>query len=471
MASLSNRNCEECGAPKSYFFGVLRPKIGPNDTRPRCETCGKVLMNKVTTQQLQTELNNDPYFGAIIRGENDHHSKRRMSCGHVCARAPSNYTGNRCCSCTGFSGPCSNCIGRTTTRSAAEWYGPAYAKKVQTVLATLTGVDNSQWQCSPQQASDRQQRLENNTMVGYHQTGNAATLIISSKKLKPGSGGIAGGGIYLATNPNDTMHKAHNFGFLFKVKAKLGNVQKWSPNTIQTNFTFGQLAAQGYDSVLIPRPGGDEHVVYNEDQVELLEVCRLLVPANHTLGDHGTAVVAHNEWFTIKSLLNNKQAHKTFVAQSNSRDERTIKKCVAETRNLLYGGSPRGGSSQIGRMSGSGQWACPACTFINSHSNSNCSVCTTARGGRRSGGGSGGRRSGGGSDGRGGGSGGGRGGGHGGSGGGDRRRCKVLSCNENHSRHYCKICKNKDSTHRSSQCPSQRSQILQMLKFGTFDLQ
>ena len=57
-------------------------------------------------------------------------------------------------------------------------------------------------------------------------------LIISSKKLKPGSGGIAGGGIYLPTNPNDTMHKAHNFGFLFKVKAKLGNVQKWSPNTI-----------------------------------------------------------------------------------------------------------------------------------------------------------------------------------------------------------------------------------------------
>ena len=61
--------------------------------------------------------------------------------------------------------------------------------------------------------------------------------------------------------------------------------------------------------------------------------------------------------------------------------------------------------------------------------------------------------------------------GGGGSGGGGRRRCKVLSCNENHSRHYCKICKNKDSTHRSSQCPSQRSQILQMLKFGTFDLQ
>lgn len=35
---------------------------------------------------------------------------------------------------------------------------------------------------------------------------------------------------------------------------------------------------------------------------------------------------------------------------------------------------------------------------------------------------------------------------------GKERTCIVKRCKENHSRHYCKFCKDKDSDHFSNQC-------------------
>ena len=31
--------------------------------------------------------------------------------------------------------------------------------------------------------------------------------------------------------------------------------------------------------------------------------------------------------------------------------------------------------------------------------------------------------------------------------------CKVLGCDENHSKHYCRLCENNDSDHFARKCP------------------
>ena len=41
-----------------------------------------------------------------------------------------------------------------------------------------------------------------------------------------GKVGLAGGGIYFAENANDTHHKAHSLGVIFKVPVELGKVKK-----------------------------------------------------------------------------------------------------------------------------------------------------------------------------------------------------------------------------------------------------
>ena len=47
---------------------------------------------------------------------------------------------------------------------------------------------------------------------------------------------------------------------------KLGRVKRISPYG-DKSITFSNLLEEGYDSVHIPRGGGDEYVVYNWDQV------------------------------------------------------------------------------------------------------------------------------------------------------------------------------------------------------------
>ena len=47
----------------------------------------------------------------------------------------------------------------------------------------------------------------------YHQTDPAsAKIILQTQQMKPGNGGLAGGGIYFATAPELTGHKAHKKG-------------------------------------------------------------------------------------------------------------------------------------------------------------------------------------------------------------------------------------------------------------------
>eukprot|EP00900_Chrysochromulina_parva_P019039 jgi/Chrpa1/27136/Chrysochromulina_OHIO_Genome00023875-RA len=50
----------------------------------------------------------------------------------------------------------------------------------------------------------------------YHQTDDATAKIILKEGMKPGNGGVAGGGIYFATTPELTGHKAHKKGVILE---------------------------------------------------------------------------------------------------------------------------------------------------------------------------------------------------------------------------------------------------------------
>ena len=84
--------------------------------------------------------------------------------------------------------------------------------------------------------------------------------------MRPGSTGLAGGGIYFATTKRDTYHKAHSKGMMLTCKVRLGAVKVILPSG-DRSMTFAKLQAQGYDSVVIHRLGGVERVVYKSDQV------------------------------------------------------------------------------------------------------------------------------------------------------------------------------------------------------------
>ena len=57
----------------------------------------------------------------------------------------------------------------------------------------------------------------------YHQTDPpTAEIILATQQMKPGNGGLAGGGIYFATTPELTAHKAHKRGVILEATVQLG---------------------------------------------------------------------------------------------------------------------------------------------------------------------------------------------------------------------------------------------------------
>ena len=101
--------------------------------------------------------------------------------------------------------------------------GAAAGKIVAQALVQITGVNNSHIQISKKDSRKRKQRLEANKRRGlFHQTNADATeKIIQSNKMLRGKDGIAGGGIYFADSVENTLHKAHNMGFVFEARVKL----------------------------------------------------------------------------------------------------------------------------------------------------------------------------------------------------------------------------------------------------------
>lgn len=171
----------------------------------------------------------------------------------------------------------------------------------------VVGVDDTELEMSSVDMRDRTTRLDGNVRELYHQTDEAGCrAILSSNTMKRGSTGIAGGGIYFATSPEQTQHKAHSKGFIFRCRVRLGNVDHWPAHRIDKNITFRKLSSRKFDSVHIPRPGGHEYVVYNSDQVELVEVCR--VNSNGSVGPWRPVQDLDEESPSLESFLNDKKS-------------------------------------------------------------------------------------------------------------------------------------------------------------------
>ena len=122
--------------------------------------------------------------------------------------------------------------------------------------------------------TERLARTKRHIRVLFHQTSaDAAAKIVASQKMYRGSDGIAGGGIYFAESPDLTAHKCKLWGVILEATVLLGS-QKIISSTGDMTITFRSLQRKGYDSVLVQRPGGADHVVYNFDQVKDIKVYR-----------------------------------------------------------------------------------------------------------------------------------------------------------------------------------------------------
>jgi len=90
--------------------------------------------------------------------------------------------------------------------------------------------------------------------------------------MKPGNGGLAGGGIYFATAPELTGHKAHKKGVILEATVALGKILTLDAAGDPT-MTLQKLKSKEYDSVCIARAvsSGQEYVVYDPKQV--LSIC------------------------------------------------------------------------------------------------------------------------------------------------------------------------------------------------------
>ena len=131
-----------------------------------------------------------------------------------------------------------------------------------TLTCARVGCSGTPWNGQPGQYCSKSCRDVSkpkkfpNRRILYHQTSpEAARQILTTKTMRPGTSGIAGGAIYFAEKAEDTHHKAHHTGVILRVKVGLGRIKTISPHG-DTSITYGSLRGEGFDSVCIPRPGG-----------------------------------------------------------------------------------------------------------------------------------------------------------------------------------------------------------------------
>lgn len=204
-------------------------------------------------------------------GNDNQRAQANQVCGHTCAkRSVYGSTVQKCCFCVGASAPCSSCGPKIYAQYVG---GTAGAAAARVVMQAFRGYDGSSVQLSSSQVATRDRRLDSNIKTLYHQTDpTAARAIVRSQTFRPGTGGIAGAGMYFAISKADTHHKAHSKGVILSCDVRLGNV-KPIPAQGDRSVTFANLQGSGYDSVTIPRPGGTEYVVYHPDQVRNIAIC------------------------------------------------------------------------------------------------------------------------------------------------------------------------------------------------------
>ena len=124
-----------------------------------------------------------------------------------------------------------------------------------------------------QMLMQQQQQLALSGTKLYHQTDSfTANIIIQTQQMKPGSGGLAGGGIYFATTPELTAHKAHKKGVILEATVALGRIYTLEAAG-DPAMTLQKLNSLGYNSVCIARAvsSGHEYVVYDPKQVSAIQ--------------------------------------------------------------------------------------------------------------------------------------------------------------------------------------------------------
>ena len=109
-------------------------------------------------------------------------------------------------------------------------------------------------------------------MTGYHMTGEGGKdAIILTNKMLRGKNGAFGGGIYFCDKPSDCVRKAKAQGFLIRATVRMGTALEV---TAVGDRSYWKLKNRGFNSVYAPTvyPSGPEYVVYNHDQVTLLDI-------------------------------------------------------------------------------------------------------------------------------------------------------------------------------------------------------
>ena len=155
--------------------------------------------------------------------------------------------------------------------------------QMQQMQQQMAMQQQQQWQqqqqMQQQMAMQQQMLMQQQQQIAlsgtklYHQTDFAtANIIIQTQKMKPGSGGLAGGGIYFATTPELTAHKAHKKGVILEATVALGRIYTLEAAG-DPSMTLQKLKSLGYNSVCIARAvsSGHEYVVYDPKQVSAIQ--------------------------------------------------------------------------------------------------------------------------------------------------------------------------------------------------------
>jgi hypothetical protein len=133
----------------------------------------------------------------------------------------------------------------------------------------LKDISGERIEVSSRINQSRDYRLNQNSRKLFHQTSieNFNSIRSEGRMTRGSDGGIAGNGIYFAETPGETHGKARVRGAIFSARVKLGR-SKQITSSGDASITFRNLLNEGYDSVMVPRSGGTEWVVYNFDQVK-----------------------------------------------------------------------------------------------------------------------------------------------------------------------------------------------------------
>jgi hypothetical protein len=187
---------------------------------------------------------------------------------------------------------CASCHRRLNGNTGMQPYHGNTGIQMQQIQQQMAmQQQQQQWQQQQQQQWQQQQQLQQQMAMQqqmlmqqqqqlalsgtklYHQTDFAtANIIIQTQRMKPGSGGLAGGGIYFATTPELTAHKAHKKGVILEATVALGRIHTLEAAGDPT-MTLQKLNSLGYNSVCIARAvsSGHEYVVYDPKQVSAIQ--------------------------------------------------------------------------------------------------------------------------------------------------------------------------------------------------------